>query len=151
MMGPHPADPLSYAGLGNTLVAAASAHASVRGSRIAWLPKVGNVSLDPDVAAFTREAVEDLEENGAEIDEFEFDLRDSADIIFAVSPPIFYALYGSRLPECSERLDPTCRAVIERGAGILAHDYQTALMNRTALFRRVQRLFETYDLLLTPT
>lgn len=151
MMGPHPSDPFSYAALGSEQVARASANASVRGKRIAWLPKVGNASLDPDVATVTREAVESLQENGAEVDDIEVDLRISADLIFAMSPPIFYALYGSRLPEFSEKLDPTCRAVIKRGAGIAAHEYQAALMQRTELFRRVQRLFETYDFLVTPT
>jgi aspartyl-tRNA(Asn)/glutamyl-tRNA(Gln) amidotransferase subunit A len=151
MMGPHGADPFSYAALGNERVAEACENASVRGKRMAWLPKVGNVSLDPDVAAVTREAVKNLEASGARIEEIEFDLRASADIIFAVSPPIFYALYGSRLPEFAQRLDPTCRSVIERGAGIAAHEYQTALMERTSLFRRVQQLFEIYDLVLTPT
>ena len=78
------------------------------------------------------------------------DLRASADIIFAVTPPVFYALY-SRLAEFAEKLDPTCRSVIERGAGGLAHAYQAALMQRTALFRQVQRLFDTYDFLVMPT
>jgi aspartyl-tRNA(Asn)/glutamyl-tRNA(Gln) amidotransferase subunit A len=41
--------------------------------------------------------------------------------------------------------------VIERGASGLAHEYQTALMLRTALFREIQKLFERYDLLVMPT
>lgn len=35
---------------------------------------------------------------------------------------------------------PVLPGGIERGASMLAHDYQTALMGRPALFRRVQRL-----------
>jgi aspartyl-tRNA(Asn)/glutamyl-tRNA(Gln) amidotransferase subunit A len=85
------------------------------------------------------------------VEEIEVDLRASADIIFAVTPPAFYALFGSRLAEFAEKLDPTCRSVIERGASGLAHTYQAALMQRTALFRQVQRLFESYDFLVTPT
>jgi aspartyl-tRNA(Asn)/glutamyl-tRNA(Gln) amidotransferase subunit A len=151
MVGPHPSDPLSYAALGSADVLDTTAAAGVRGKRIAWLPKVGNPSVDPDVAVATQEAVRDLERSGAEIDEIEVDLRVSADLIFAISPPIFYAQYGSLLPEFADQLDPTCRAVIERGAGVLAHDYQSALMRRTELFRRVQALFETYDFLAMPT
>jgi aspartyl-tRNA(Asn)/glutamyl-tRNA(Gln) amidotransferase subunit A len=151
MMGPHPSDPLSYAAVGGERVARALERAGVGGKRIAWLPKVGNPSLDPDVAAATRAAVNGLQEQGAEVDEIEVDLRVSADLIFAISPPIFYAQYGSRLREFAAKLDPTCRAVIERGAGVLAHDYQSALMQRTALFRRVQQLFDSYDFLVTPT
>jgi hypothetical protein len=41
--------------------------------------------------------------------------------------------------------------VIERGADGLAHAYQAALMQRTAYFRQVQRLFESYDVLVMPT
>jgi aspartyl-tRNA(Asn)/glutamyl-tRNA(Gln) amidotransferase subunit A len=151
MMGPHPSDPFSYGALGNERVARASTEASVRGKRFAWMPKVGNLSLDPDVATAAREAVEHLQRNGAEVDEIEVDLRASADIIFAVTPPAFYAQYGSRLAEFAEKLDPTCRSVIERGADGFAHAYQAALMQRTALFRQVQRLFDTYDFLVTPT
>ena len=123
----------------------------MRGKRFAWMPKVGNLSLDPDVAAATREAVEQLQQNGAEVEEIEVDLRVSADIIFAVTPPVFYAQFGSRLAEFAEKLDPTCRSVIERGADGLAHTNQAALMQRTALFRQVQRLFDTYDFLVMPT
>jgi aspartyl-tRNA(Asn)/glutamyl-tRNA(Gln) amidotransferase subunit A len=151
MMGPHPSDPLSYAAVSGERVARALDRAGVGGKRIAWLPKVGNPSLDPDVATATRAAVKGLQEQGAKVDETEVDLRVSADLIFAISPPIFYAQYGSRLPEFAAKLDPTCRAVIERGAGVLAHDYQSALMQRTALFRRVQQLFDSYDFLVTPT
>ena len=85
------------------------------------------------------------------VEEIEVDLRASADIIFAVTPPVIYGQFGSRLAEFAEKLDPTCRSVIERGAGGLAHAYQAALMQRTALFRQVQRLFDTYDFLVTPT
>ena len=46
MMGPHPSDPFSYGALGNERVAKASTEASVRGKRFAWMPKVGNLSLD---------------------------------------------------------------------------------------------------------
>ena len=60
MMGPHPSDPFSYGALGSERVASASTPASVRGKRFAWMPKVGNLSLDPDVATATREAVEQL-------------------------------------------------------------------------------------------
>src|SRR5262245_55265607 len=116
MMGPHPSDPCSYGALGKERVAKASTEASVRGKRFAWMPKVGNLSLDPDVATATREAVEQLQLNGAEVEEIEVDLRASADIIFAVTPPAFYAQFGSRLAEFAEKLDPTCRSVIERGA-----------------------------------
>jgi len=76
-----------------------------------------------------------LQQNGA-VEEIEVDLRASADIIFAVTPPAFYAQYGSRLSDFAEKLDPTCRSVIERGADGLAHAYQAALMQRTALSDR---------------
>jgi aspartyl-tRNA(Asn)/glutamyl-tRNA(Gln) amidotransferase subunit A len=151
MMGPHPSDPFSYAATGSDRVAKATTPASVRGKRIAWAPKVGNLSLDPDTATSTRDAVALLAENGAEVEEIEVDLRASADIIFAVTPPAFYALHNARLSESAEKLDTTFRLVIERGASGLAHAHQSALMLRTALFRQVQRLFEDYDFLVTPT
>jgi aspartyl-tRNA(Asn)/glutamyl-tRNA(Gln) amidotransferase subunit A len=151
MMGPHPADPLSYGALGAGRVADASGRAGVRGKRLAWMPKVGNLGIDADVLAATRSAVGQLERNGALVEEIEVDLRASADIIFAVTPAAFYAQYGSRLPEFAGRLDPSFRAVIERGADGLAHACLTALMRRTELFRQVQRLFDKYDFLVSPT
>ena len=151
MMGPHPADPFSYGALGAERVAIASAQEGVRGKRFAWMPKVGNPSLDPDVATATRAAVEQLQQYGGEVEEIEVDLRVSADLIFTITPPAFYAQYGSRLPEFADKLDPTFRSVIEAGADALAHVYQAALMQRTALFRQVQRLFDSYDFLVMPT
>jgi aspartyl-tRNA(Asn)/glutamyl-tRNA(Gln) amidotransferase subunit A len=151
MMGPHPSDPYSYGATGSDHVAGAAAQPGVRGKRVAWMPKVGNLSLDPDVATATREAVNQLQRNGAAVEEIEVDLRVSADIIFAVTPATFYAQHGARLPEFADKLDPTFRAVIEAGARGLAHEHQTALILRTALFRQVQRLFERFDLLVMPT
>jgi aspartyl-tRNA(Asn)/glutamyl-tRNA(Gln) amidotransferase subunit A len=151
MMGPHPSDPYSYGATGTERVAAAAAQPGVRGKRVAWMPKVGNLSLDPDVASATRETVNLLQQNGAAVEEIEVDLRVSADIIFAVTPAAFYAQYGARLPEFAEKLDPTFRMVIEAGARGLAHEHQTALILRTALYRQVQKLFERFDLLVMPT
>jgi aspartyl-tRNA(Asn)/glutamyl-tRNA(Gln) amidotransferase subunit A len=151
MMGPHPADPFSYGALGAERVAIASAQEGVRGKRFAWMPKVGNPSLDPEVATATRAAVEQLQEHGGEVEEIEVDLRVSADIIFTITPPAFYAQLGSRLPEFADKLDPTFRSVIEAGADALAHVHQAALMQRTALFRQVQRLFDRCDFLVMPT
>jgi aspartyl-tRNA(Asn)/glutamyl-tRNA(Gln) amidotransferase subunit A len=151
MMGPHPSDPYSYAATGSERVAAAASQPGVKGKRVAWMPKVGNLSLDPDVATATREAIDELQQNGAIVEEIDVDLRVSADIIFAVTPAVVYALVGSGLPKFAEKLDPTFRLVIEGGQRGLAHEYQQALMLRTQLFRRVQQLFERFDMLAMPT
>jgi aspartyl-tRNA(Asn)/glutamyl-tRNA(Gln) amidotransferase subunit A len=151
MMGPHPSDPYSYAATGSERVAAAVSQPGVKGKRVAWIPKVGNLSLDPDVATATREAAIELEQNGASVEEIDVDLRASADIIFAVTPAAVYALLGSGLPRFADKFDPTFRLVIEGGARGLAHEFQSALMLRTQLFRQVQKLFERFDLLVMPT
>jgi aspartyl-tRNA(Asn)/glutamyl-tRNA(Gln) amidotransferase subunit A len=151
IMGPDPADPFSYAASGAGRIAAAAQPRNLRGIRCAWMPKVGNAGLDPDTATATRAAAEDLQRSGAVIDEVACDLRESADLIFAITPPLFYALYGSKLDQYRDKLDPTCRAVIEAGKDLKAEAYQKALMRRTAFFRRVQALFDTYDFLLMPT
>ena len=151
MMGPHPSDPYSYGATNGERIAAAAGQPGVKGKRIAWMPKVGNLSLDPDVTTATREAVNQLQENGATVEEIEVDLRVSADIIFAVTPAALYAAYGARLSEFVDKLDPTCRLVMEAGTRGLAHEREAAFILRTALFREVQKLFERFDLLVMPT
>jgi aspartyl-tRNA(Asn)/glutamyl-tRNA(Gln) amidotransferase subunit A len=48
-------------------------------------------------------------------------------------------------------MDPVTLAFMERGARFTLADFRNAQYARTALFRRIQSLFERYDFLVTPT
>jgi aspartyl-tRNA(Asn)/glutamyl-tRNA(Gln) amidotransferase subunit A len=61
------------------------------------------------------------------------------------------ARLGRTADQLGERMTASLRASVEQGRGYSAAQWQLASDRRTALFRRVQSLFERFDLIATPT
>lgn len=119
--------------------------------RLAWLPKVGNRLVDRDVLDRTERAVRELEHRGASVETIEVDFASYEEVIHVFVQAGLRARVGRYLPEFADRVAPSLRETVERGAAWSAVDYQAALMRRTTLFREIERLFERFDFLLSPT
>lgn len=147
LAGPHSDDPYT---LGVPLDLSASAPKSKY--RIGWVEHFGRYRTDPEVAQLTGEMVASLQREGHHIE--------------SISPPCFNDIFetyvviattahATRLSLLAEKwgdkMTTSMRKSIERGARYSAVDLQRAQDSRTVLFRSVQRLFDRYDLLLTPT
>ncbi len=61
------------------------------------------------------------------------------------------ALYGDVLKKWRDQMNPNLVANIEQGLKLSAEEIGQAEKNRTLIYLRVQRFFEKYDLLITPT
>lgn len=148
--GHDPRDPFSVAGPVPDVLGAADA--SLAGVRVAWSPTLGFARPASDVVETVAKAVLKLEALGANVTLVEtvFD-TDPADLWTAE----FYAGVGTRLRPFLERqrdlLDP---AVAEILTSALAQDmraYYEKVFERYALRDKMRRLFETYDVLISPT
>ena len=69
-------------------------------------------------------------------------------MLYQANFAVFCAQY---LPKWQNQMDPVTLAFMERGAKFSLADFRNAQYARTALFRRIQSLFERYDFLVTPT
>ncbi|MFC4350240.1 amidase [Fodinicurvata halophila] len=119
--------------------------------RIGFALKVGNPAIEEEVAVAVKKAAAELEQQGAEIE--------TIDVNFARYEPGFrvhlesalMARVGSHLDSERERFDPSFVQTMENGRARSGIDVQNAMSERTALYRELERLFEKFDVLLTPT
>jgi aspartyl-tRNA(Asn)/glutamyl-tRNA(Gln) amidotransferase subunit A len=144
--GPDPGDPHS-----RPEPADDASEVAMRGLRIGWMPRAGNRLVDPEVLAATEAAVRHLEGEGAQVETLEEDFAafESAFLVFLEAG--LAARIGQHFPAFADRVAPSLRETVARGARWSAVDWATALGRRTALFRHVQGLFGRFDVLVSPT
>ncbi|MTE19190.1 amidase [Streptomyces sp. TRM43335] len=124
----------------------------VAGLRVAYSPDLGGrVTVDPEVAAAVRRAVEALEKLGARVEEADPGLPDAVES--------FHTLWFSGAARVTQHLDderralldPGLREVCDQGASYSALDYLAAVDVRMAMGRLAGVFHTRYDLLVTPT
>ncbi|MBD3752965.1 MAG: hypothetical protein IE935_11195, partial [Micrococcales bacterium] len=86
----------------------------------------------------------EVEEVTEKIDWIEYEGR----VLYQANFAVFCAQY---LPKWQNQMDPVTLAFMERGARFTLADFRNAQFARTALFRKIQTLFERYDFLVMPT
>ena len=148
MAGPCQRDPWTMGRAG----APACTHANgFQGLKIRWMKTVGNLALDPEVERLTARAVALMADAGAIVVEgpqtFDWAL-DACRILIRANQA---ARYAPLLDKWRERIDPIAIQCIEEGLNQTPLELRQAIMERSALFRRVQGLFDDADVLVTPT
>ena len=86
----------------------------------------------------------EVEEVTEKIDWIEYEGR----VLYQADFAVFCAQY---LPKWQNQMDPVTLAFMQRGDKFTLADFRNAQFARTALFRKIQSLFERYDFLVTPT
>jgi aspartyl-tRNA(Asn)/glutamyl-tRNA(Gln) amidotransferase subunit A len=124
---------------------------NLEGVRVLWAPKIGNELIDEEVLQLTKQSIRQLESMGASIDEMSLDLGVSADLLFVIKSSANYAKFGEYLKTSANEFDSSFRQSIERGAYVTGAELQTAIFERTNLFRRIQDLFIKYDFIISPS
>lgn len=143
--GPDALDPLSM-----TVPAAGDGSVATRPLRIAATQDFGAVTVAREVRdAFVR-AVADLPATLGAVSDAHPDCSDAVATFHTLRPPLIHASYAAVHATDPDRLTPTVRWWVERGAGALAADWLAAEARRTALVRRFVRFFERCDVLLAP-
>ena len=148
MAGPSDRAGISLPVEGRDFVAAARA-AMKPGLRIAYCPDVAGIGVDSEIDRICRKAAFDLAEDGATVEQIEFDL--------AFARPAFIRLRGQYMVDRHldkldklDKLNPNLAGNIRAGLAQSPRDIALGEQGRTQLFERFRQLFETCDLLLTP-
>ena len=126
-------------------------HASKPGLRIAWCARPGNRAHDPRVISSTEDAVLKLAESGHDIIEYDLDI-DGWEETFA--PLVLHNEYRERahlLDESPDILTGYERRSLEIARELAEEDIEKARRRHVEYSRRMQTLFDNFDLIITPT
>ncbi len=104
-----------------------------------------------EVAEVCRRAADRFAEMGVTVEEACPDLSDAVPVFQTLRAALFAAEMAPRLEAHRELLKPEVIWNTEKGLALDAGEIGRAELARAALYGRVARFFETYDLLLCPT
>ena len=139
--GPSDKDPWSL-GHASQPMSPKLAGESLSGVRIGYIELMANPRLAADVRANTLQALDAWRDLGAEvepvtdkIDWIEYEGR----VLYQAG---FHVTCAQYLPKWQNQMDPVTLAFMERGSKFTLADFRNAQFARTALFRRLQGLFQ---------
>ncbi len=147
--GPDPRHPLATPIAGRDFVAAAEAGPR-ESLRLAWAPDPVGIGVDAGVLSVCREAVAALEADGHHVDEIALDLSGARDAFLALRGLWFVTHMWPRRERVAE-LGVNVRNNYEAGLDVTTSDLAAAEHARARIRATFVKLFETCDLVLTPT
>jgi len=125
---------------------------AVRGLRVAWSVDLGYAPVEPEIAQICARAAQVFATDlGCVVEEASPGFPDPVQSLQVLWASGLAAALGSNLPQWGDQLDPGLVELIRSAERLSATDYVAAVMERDALWDRVQQFFTRYDLLLTPT
>jgi amidase len=119
------------------------------GLRIAYAADIAGTGVDAEIERVCRAAAYRLRDAGAQVEEVVFDLADGGEAYLAWRGLWMVSQQHARL-SMRARFGRHLRSDIEGGLRLTATDIAAAESKRTEIFRRFRRLFERFDVLLTP-
>lgn len=124
----------------------------LKGLRVAWCADLGFVkAIDPEVKALCEKAARRFREFGCRVEEVKPNWPSPQEAWEATFSGSLAARLAPFLPERRVDLEPGLVAIIDKVASWGPTHYVQAWFERLAWNTHVQRLFEKYTLLLTPT
>lgn len=149
LAGPDPRDLLSLPATSECY--SASLDCGIRGKRIAYSPNFGYAHVEPEVATICQRAAERFAEAGAHVEHVQLDWRDPYDTWSVFFFGTAAASLEKKLPTHGDLLDPGLRRVAEAGLKLRGVDFANALAARHDFWEQVRRVYDRFDLLLSPT
>ncbi|MDR3537506.1 MAG: amidase family protein [Acetobacteraceae bacterium] len=149
MAGPHPLDYTTLeAGPANYL---ARLHEGIKGKRIAYSPDLGVARVDPDVAALVKAAVARFTDLGAIVEEVPTPwAKEGPELI-----RFFWSAHMTRLQphlaKWESQMDPGLVACIKDSEDVSIAKYQGMRERKMVYIAEIQRWFQNWDFLLTPS
>lgn len=151
MAGPHPSDPWSIGVPPQDYIAAARTEGDLKGKRLLYSATLGNKLVAKDVRAAFEQSLVRLRELGAELVELTEALPDMAPVWQVINHTTWRARFEDMMRREDNRMSPSLVRQVAQASEWSGADYQKAMFQRTELFRMVQRWFEGFDYLVTPT
>ncbi|WP_342726809.1 amidase [Bradyrhizobium sp. B097] len=151
MAGEDPSDPWSIGVPVPDYLDRAAPRGDLRGRRVLFCLSPPGRPVSADVAADFKAGLDRLAGLGAELEEFSGDGFDIEPIWRAINHTVWRTRFGKLAADHPDDLSPTFLKQLALAAKVSGVEYQQAMFDRTALFRRVQALLERGDILAMPT
>lgn len=149
MAGPDRRDLLSLPATGEKYQA--NLEAGIRGLRIAYSPNFGYAKVDRDVAAICERAALRFADAGAVVEQVSLDWQDPYETWSVFFFGSAAAALEKKLPLQGDLIDPGLGRVARRGLQLKGVDFANALAARHEFWESVRRVYERFDLLISPT
>jgi aspartyl-tRNA(Asn)/glutamyl-tRNA(Gln) amidotransferase subunit A len=147
--GYHSADPHSLPGPDRSYLSCIDNLPA--GLKIAFSPDLGYARVQTDVMSCVEKAVQTFEQMGHRVERWTGDLPDTGEVWTPLVCTDIYAQLSGVLEKNREDIGRTLAAVVDRTRGLTVAELTAIHQLRARLNRQLAALFETYDLLLTPT
>ena len=123
----------------------------VEGSRVAYSSDLGYAAVDPEVVKLTRKAAFSFERLGCEVTEIKPDLFDMQYELITMVIAETVTANEERLEEWKEKMYPLYLGYLQLEETFSIRDVARVQYKREELWRKMRKIFENYDFLLTPT
>ena len=123
----------------------------VKGLRVGFSPDLGCCRVDPEIAQVVRRAAEAFQQLGCAVEDAKVNLPETREMIHLMWNAHYAGNFAPFLDKFRTRMDPGLVAAIEDGRRYTAEAYVDMRGRKHAYCDAVRALFDTYDLLLTPT
>jgi aspartyl-tRNA(Asn)/glutamyl-tRNA(Gln) amidotransferase subunit A len=151
MAGPHDSDPWSLGVPVPDYLAAALPEGDLKGRHILFCAAPPGRPASAETLAAFRRSLAHLEALGATLEEISGEGFDVEPIWRAINHTTWRARFAAMAEKDGNRMSPSLVKQLALAQDVRGVDYQQAMFDRAALFRRVQKMFETADFLVTPT
>lgn len=123
--------------------------ADLAGLRVGYLIDHPDLPSSPEVRAGVGAALSLMQNAGAQLTELALPLSGLQETFTA----LWFVGAAAATESCTDRtaMDPGLRAIADIGASTGAVDYHRAILRRESLIREMNRIFDDYDVVVTPT
>src|SRR5271170_8101367 len=141
--------PISVAPPWQSALAELDRSEDIKGLRIAYVSDIADIGVEVEIDTICRDAASALGKLGAQVEEIKFSAGDGR------APYQIWRgfwMVGQQYERLSqiEQFGPNLKGSIEAGLKLNAIDFAAAERTRHQVFLRFQKLFERFDILLTP-
>ncbi|HEX78360.1 MAG TPA: amidase [Dehalococcoidia bacterium] len=123
----------------------------VKGLRLAWSPDLGYARVNPEVRSIAERAALSFQSLGCLVEEVRPALGEFFPAYDLITLADQYAFNGHLLAGEADKLMPYVKSILEHGQRVTLAQYSQALRQIEHFRRRLADVFESYDLLLSPT
>ena len=149
MVGFSRISPISVAPPWQSALADLERREDIKGLRIAYVSDIAGIGVEAEIDATCRDAAAALGKLGAHVEQIAFDASAGRAPYQIWRGFWMVGRQYERLAQI-EAFGPNLKGNVEAGLKLNATDYAAAEQTRMAMFDRFHKLFERYDVLLTP-
>ena len=141
--------PISVAPPWQSALAELERREDIKGLRVAYVSDIAGIGVEAEIDSICRDAAAILAECGAQVEQIEFDASGGR---AAYQTWRGFWMVGQQYERLTQidQFGPNLRGNVEAGLKLTSLDFAAAELKREEMFQRFRKLFERYDVLLTP-